>query len=193
MAKKSAKKNTRKALLEKTTTLLAKTPGLSMKEIAEGVGVGRATLYRYFPTREELIREIALESIAQTNAAVAPLKMGELDSRTYIKKMLKAIIPLGDRFHFLSSEKAAYEDPDVTAQYNQQLYNLAVLVDKAKREGVIALDIPTNWVISVLDALVWASWDSVYEGYTAQEDIAEYAFRTLLEGVGPKEKQVTKK
>src|SRR5688500_18269218 len=45
-------------IIAAATTLLAVNPGASMAEIAEASGLVRATLYRHFPTREDLMREM---------------------------------------------------------------------------------------------------------------------------------------
>src|SRR5260370_17950778 len=42
----------------------------SMEEIASSAGIGRATLYRYFPNREELLGAIAAASVQEPAARV---------------------------------------------------------------------------------------------------------------------------
>ena len=52
--RKAAERN-HAAILEVAHDLLASSPTASMNEIAKRAGVGAGTLYRHFPTREELI------------------------------------------------------------------------------------------------------------------------------------------
>ncbi|MEM7588506.1 MAG: TetR family transcriptional regulator, partial [Acidobacteriota bacterium] len=46
------RRSAREAVLDAAALLFTENPGASMAALAEAAGVGRATLYRYFPTRE---------------------------------------------------------------------------------------------------------------------------------------------
>jgi AcrR family transcriptional regulator len=52
--RKAAERN-RTTILEVAHELFAKNPATSMNEVAKRAGVGAGTLYRHFPTRDELI------------------------------------------------------------------------------------------------------------------------------------------
>lgn len=174
----------RVALLNAAAATLARNPGASLNEVAQAAGVGRATLYRYFPTREVLLRELALEAIRQTDEAIAPIRAKDLNSKETLKQVVEALIPLGDRFHFLMSELAVYGNPDVASAYERQLQTFVELVNAVKAEGGMSPDVPTAWGVATIDALIWAAWSSVEEGYIARRDAASLVFRTLFDGLG---------
>ena len=180
------KKSSKEELLDAAIAVLVDNPSASLSEVVKKAGVGRATLYRYFSTREALVKEIALLAIKQTDEAIAPIVTKQLSSQETLREMLEVIVPLGDRFHFLMSESSAYNDPEVTQAYNRQLSDLNTLVEGLKQEGVVALDISNAWTVAAIDSLIWAAWYSVQTGYVAPKEAASLVYRTLTQGLRPK-------
>ena len=84
----------RQALLNAGIDAFLINPNASLTEVAAIAGVGRATLYRHFETREQLIQELARESLALTDKATEPLKAKKLKGREAIAAMLHAVMPL---------------------------------------------------------------------------------------------------
>ena len=182
-ARSRPRRSAREAVMDAAVSVLARNPGAPMSAVATAAGVGRATLYRHFPTREALVRELALEAIELTDAAVAPAFAQGMSSRDSLLAMLTAIVPLGDRFHFLAREWV--EDEDVAAGYRRQARELEAFVEQAKGDGLFAPEVPTAWVVAAIDALIWAAWEAVKEGTVAPRDAASLAFKTLTRGLGP--------
>lgn len=178
-----AKKSSREALLDAATFLLAKNPGTSLSEIAQVAGVGRATLHRHFPTRDELVREIALESLRETNAASAHIRIQKANPKATLKEMLDAVIPHGDRYHFLNKEGGRAPDEEVTEGYRAQLKWLERLVKALKAKGDIDPEVPTAWAVSFIDVSVWVAWTAIHDGTIARNDAPKLAFRTLMKGL----------
>ncbi|NER37861.1 MAG: TetR/AcrR family transcriptional regulator [Oscillatoria sp. SIO1A7] len=178
----STKNTSKQALIESAVATLAQNPGASLSEIAARAGVGRATLYRYFPSRDVLVRELALEAIEAIDRVTAGISQN-LSSQDALLALLEGVVPLGDRFHFLVSESSAYNDPDVAAAYDRQMQELDDFVTILKQDGAIALDVPNAWVTAAIDALIWAAWSSVQMGDIARKDAALLVYRTLLKGL----------
>jgi len=178
-----AKKSSRKALLDAATYLLANNPGTSLSEIAQTAGVGRATLHRHFPSRDDLVREIALASLRETNAASANIRIQKANPKATLKEMLEAVIPVGDRYHFLNKEGGRAPDKEVSEGYDAQLKWLERLVKALKANGDIDAGIPSPWAVSVIDMSIWAAWSAIHDGTVARKDAPKLAYRTLLKGL----------
>lgn len=72
--RKAAERN-HAAILEVAHDLLASSPTASMNEIAKRAGVGAGTLYRHFPTREDLILAVYRHDMQKLSDSVDELLM----------------------------------------------------------------------------------------------------------------------
>ena len=171
----------RQAILVAAIDTLARNPGASLSEIATRAGVGRASLHRHFPSRADLIAAAAQQCMSEIDAATGELLAEASTARDRLAWMLEAVVPLGNRYHFLVSETV--DDESVQARYAEGLDWLAHLADDLKAEGVIAAEVPSYWAVANIDAQIWLAWSEVAAGNLAPAHAADLAFRTLLEGL----------
>ncbi|MEM1180619.1 MAG: TetR/AcrR family transcriptional regulator [Acidobacteriota bacterium] len=178
-----ARHSSRQSLVDAAIRILASQPGASLDEIARAAGVGRATLYRHFGSRDGLVRELALASIAETDEAVSRVPR-DTSAVEQLRGVLEAVVPLGDRFHFLSQENQVMQDADIAPQVERQLEGLSSLIASVKAEGGLAPDVPDAWVVAAIDSLIYAAWSSVHGGWVARREAPKLVFRTIMRGLG---------
>ncbi len=174
----------RKALLNAGVALLIQNPMVSLSQIAVHAGVGRATLYRHFETREQLIQALAAESLEMTDEAVAPIKQTGLTGRAALEAMFPLIMPLADRYHFLLSIWSIVEqDKQVMDIYHRQLNELSILVEQGKAEGSINKSLDTNWIVGTIDSVIYTGWWMMSNKGMSAEVAAHHAVQTLFHGI----------
>lgn len=177
----------RAALLEAGLDVLLKNPGATLSEIAVTAGVGRATLYRHFETREQLLLELAIESLAETDRACAYIEEQNLKGKEAIEEIVIAVMPLGNRFHFLLSLWSEFgSNKELTKMYNRQLTQLENRIAEAKLEKSIDKAIPNEWLVSLLDNLLYTGWYCIGAGTLSAEQASKLASRSFFSGVEPK-------
>ena len=174
----------REAILDAAIDTLSRNPGASLSDVATRAGVGRASLHRHFPSRRDLIAAVTRQCMDEMDAALEAALEGACTARERLSKTLEAIVPLGDRYHFLAIE--AFDDQGLQERHEADVEWLGRLVDELKEEGVMAADVPRTWAIANIDAQVWLAWSEVATGNIAPANAADLAFRTLLEGLGPR-------
>ncbi len=182
-AEVSARPPTREAILDAALTALAANPGAALGAIAERAGVGRATLHRHFPARADLVRELALMSVREIDNAVAGLEDKAASAIELLELIVEAVIPLGDRYHFLAREAWLESDPAIEREITRQTKSLWQIIEQCKHEGAIDVAVPSAWVVGALDALIYTSWSLAAEGHIAPKQSAALVLRTLLSGV----------
>ena len=179
---KALRPSVKEAIIDAAIDTLARNPGASLSQIAARAGVGRASLHRHFSSRGDLVTAITVQCMDEVDAATDEAVAGAGTARERLSRMLEAVVPLGDRYHFLASE--AFDDASLKARHEADLEWLASLVDELKEEGAMAPDVPRGWAVANIDAQVWLAWSQIAAGKLAAADAAGLACRTLLSGLG---------
>lgn len=124
-------------------------------------------------------------SIREIDDAVAGLEATAHSAIHLLGLIVEAVVPLGDRYHFLANESWAAMDPALRTELDRQLTSLGQLVESCKSEGAIDAAIPTSWVVGALDSLIYSAWSLVASGYVSRRDAASLLMRTILKGMQP--------
>ena len=182
----SRQKRTREKVLNLAMHVLAKNPKASLNEIAEAAEVGRATLFRYFKSRKQLISELIVEADNKLETATKPILEKNLNARDTLEKFVKVLVPLGASFHFLNSNQIYAEDSGIDELYRNQLMRLRELSKRLRAENVVSSEIPLAWVAAVLDNLIYTAWETVLEGDIAPNDAPGLVLSSFLNGFSPR-------
>lgn len=159
-------------------------PGASLAEVAARAGVGRATLHRHFPSRDDLIRDLSIAALDATDAAVAGLdEISREDADRALTLTFERLIPLADQYTFLA--RISLPDPEVDRRYDAQVAGLGKLVRDLKEQGLVDPLVPDAWATSLIDMLIWTTWGVAAEGGVSAKEATALATRTFLRGIAP--------
>ncbi|MEM7081012.1 MAG: helix-turn-helix domain-containing protein, partial [Pseudomonadota bacterium] len=137
------KLSTPDAIAEAGFRVLSKNPGANVAEIAEQAGVTRATLHRYFSSRNTLIESLAGRAIQEMEEAVQLACANVTSAGEGLRLSMAALIPLGDRHGFLAHEQFDHDDA-IEAEFSRIQAETAAWIEAAKREGVFDAHVPTE-------------------------------------------------
>jgi AcrR family transcriptional regulator len=179
----SAKDARRSELLNAATELLVTRPTASLAEIADYAGIGKATLHRYFASRDDLMLALgyrALEVVAQAIEASQPGRGSAIEALT---RIIEALVPLGDKLHFLLSESVLDSDTDFNASERQSQAPLLRLIEQGQAAGELRADLSAEWILHQMNYALFAAWRAVHEGFAARRDAPRMLVTTLLDGI----------
>src|SRR5215218_4302143 len=98
------------AIVEAAAGVLADLgPQASMSDVADAAGVARATLYRYFPTREALLEALATFTLDRCADGLAAARLSHVSVNEGVSRAVRALVVVGDHFLVLAREGA--DDP----------------------------------------------------------------------------------
>ncbi len=153
-----------------------------MAQIAKAMKTSRATLYRYFPDRDTLIRELALNALRLTDEAATRI-VNAATYRDAFELLVQETLAFGDQYHFLMNEPRVLGDPEIREGVERQSRELTEMIDAAKAYGEIDRSVPTAWIAASYEALMWAAWSSVHKGSIAPLDAPALVMRSLWPGI----------
>ncbi len=160
------------AIIDSAATILAERgEAASMEEIASTAGIGRATLYRYFPNREELLRAMAAASIQELAARVKEADLEAVPFEEAIARLARGIIATGSKYIYLSGDGAkrtdAYSEVDV-----EVIEPIRALFRRAIADGFLREDFPPDVLVDLFTGLIKGALDATASGRRGIEETA---------------------
>lgn len=169
------------AIVDGALRVLADSPGASMTEIAEASGLGRATLYRHFRTRADLVHAIQRHALDAADQVIGACGLDNHPAPTALRCAVEALIGVGDRYRVLGRE--ATLDPQMLEQQQSVARPLLETIRRGQREGTLRPDLPATWVLASMGNLLVLALREISAGRLSPGDAAGYASATLLGGI----------
>lgn len=151
--------------------------GLTVKGIADAAGVGRQTIYRWWPAKSDVLLE-ALRDLAERDAAELSPDTG--DTRRDLRTLLSATFalaggPIGPALAGLLGD--AQSDPDLAERLQRSLLaprraNLRTLLARGTARGDFRPDADLDLAVDVVFGVMWyrlLSGHAPLDGQLAEE------------------------
>jgi TetR/AcrR family transcriptional regulator, mexCD-oprJ operon repressor len=175
------------AILDAALAHLERDPKASLVEIAKAAGVSRPTLYAHFPTREDLIEAAVRRALDQT---LRDLAAAEVDSDSAVEA-LGRLITAGWRGLARNLAIARLALDGLPSERLRQAHAAALepvreLIDRGRRTGEFRDDQPTEWMVTMLYALLHAAADEVARGRLDEQSAPRLVHTSALAALQPR-------
>jgi TetR/AcrR family transcriptional repressor of mexCD-oprJ operon len=182
-ARQDAQRNVAR-IVAAATRVLAEDPDATMQDIAGAAGLGRATVYRHFPTREDLLGAIAVAALDELRQALSDGRLEEAEPREALRRGVAAILEIGDRYRVLVDGHDHMPSEAKAAAMAETFAPLEAVLERARSQGVIRSAVPLTWVRATLGALIRVAMQEAAEGTLRRADAPRMIVDTLLGGLG---------
>lgn len=151
----------------------------SMADVATAAGMARATVYRYFPTREALLERVADVAVADAGARLADARLASVSPEEGLVRAVRAFFDVGDQFIVLARERI-----QIDAERRKKIIDdpLRRLFMRGQKSGVFRSDVPAEWLAGALLGLVEAA-ASTPSGPIGRDDTVDRVSSVFLEGI----------
>lgn len=123
----------------------------SMNDVAAAAGVARATVYRYFPSREALLDELAKAAVSEVDARLSSARIDQVAPEEGIARVVRALVDVGDSFVLLARDRLR-SDPE---RFERDLTQpLRQLFERGQAAGDIRSDIASERLTESLIGLI---------------------------------------
>lgn len=179
---KSFRPAIRDAVVLAAIELWTECPSASLGDIAIRAGVGRASLHRYFEGRAHLAKIVVERCMNDIETATMEGVSSAESPQERLFLMLKALIPLGDRYHFVATVKI--DDQYIQARHAAETRWIDSLIDELKRDAIIDPLLSNQWIIAVIEAQIFLAWRYfIKDAVLSVHDVATLCLRTVLRGI----------
>ena len=175
----TATERTREVILDAAARVLGRRPDAAMADVADEAGVGRATLYRHFPTRDSLLRGVADAGTTELADAFAAANLDELPVDRAIARLTSVFLRTGAKYAALISRVDEHRDPAAKWRVIQPVRDV---IARGVRDGVLRSDLSGDTLFEMFIALVErALWLTIADEITP-EAAAEAVADLFLDG-----------
>jgi TetR/AcrR family transcriptional regulator, mexCD-oprJ operon repressor len=123
----------------------------SMTEVATAAGVARATVYRYFPSREALLTRVADLAVADAGERLASARISEVAPDEGVTRAVRALADVGEPFIVLARERVR---PDRRQFDDAVARPLRQLFEGGQAAGAFRADVSASWLVEAFLALI---------------------------------------
>lgn len=171
------------AILETAAHLLADRPEASMNELAAAAGVGRATLYRYFPTREALLAALASEAHQELVTRITDASLDRAPVPEALQRLLRVLLTVGDRYVVLMRERVKPHGPTEQEEFERLiLAPIQALFQRGIDDGTFRDDLGADALTHLFGGLVLAAKQTTLPRTRGVEQTAASLASLFLDG-----------
>jgi TetR/AcrR family transcriptional repressor of mexCD-oprJ operon len=154
---------------------------VSMTEIASRSGVGRATLYRHFPTREILLQELQRVVVETVGEGLRAARLETLPGPEALDRAVRVVLAVGHEYAVVIREQVPVPR-DVADQLVRD--PIRGMLSRGQAEGLLRREPSLEWLEDMFIGLVQAGLQQIVRRGADLDATARAVVSAYLEGAG---------
>jgi AcrR family transcriptional regulator len=171
--------------------------GMTLQDVADEIGIYAASIYYYFPSREDLVREVAFMSLEKFQGVITEA-LGDLPPESSpldrVKEAIRSMVTMytSQDQYFVAYERIVGQVPQsLAAELRDRRLDIRKLwiglLKRAQESGQIGPEIDLRLLrFIILGATHWVSQWYDPNGGRSPDEIAETYINVILNGATPR-------
>jgi TetR/AcrR family transcriptional repressor of mexCD-oprJ operon len=173
---------TARAILDSVARTFAdRGSAVSMTEIASRSGVGRATLYRHFPTREALLSELQRVAVEDVGEGLRSADLDALDVPAALERAVRVVLAVGHQYAVVVREQVP-----VPRSVADELVRDPIrgVLARGQADGLLRAECTPAWLEDMFVGLIQAGVQQIVRRGADLDSTARMVVSAYLEGAG---------
>jgi AcrR family transcriptional regulator len=179
---RSRKDRTAAAILEAASRVLARQgQAATINEVAAEAGIGRATVYRYFKTREQLVSALWEAALSEVDERLEEARLEQVPFEEGIARVVRAVAGVGERYVVLLGEQSG---EGVERGREVLGGRVQALLERGQRDGALRDDVSLELIAEMFGGVVLAGLRRALEQGLGIEESSAAVVGVFLRGAG---------
>jgi AcrR family transcriptional regulator len=162
--------------------LAAKGDTASMEDVASAAGVGRATIYRYFPSRDDLLSALADVAIDDAHRRIMEADLERATVPEALARIIRAVVACGIKFSVVTSDHSHVDRIRVDSLIRDPI---RAVFQRGQDEGVMRTDVTTDILVELFGGLTKVALQIADGDELGAEEASALIASIFLDGARP--------
>jgi hypothetical protein len=161
----------------------------TMDDVASELGMSKKTIYKFFPSKEDLVIAIAKHFMNRMKSKILPALNSDKNAIEKLEDLIKILAKGSEKISQKRMEEMKKHFPEIWIEIDkfrtQMMFgNITRVIDQGKSEGLF-IDYPTNIIMNILVVSVRTivSPDFILNNNFSIVESARYAFKIIIGGI----------
>jgi AcrR family transcriptional regulator len=161
----------------------------TMDEIASELRISKKTIYKFFPSKDDLVKAIAKYFMNRLKSSILPALNSEKNAIEKLGDLINILAKVSEKISAARMEELKRHYPslwnEIDSFRTEMMFgNITKVIEQGKKEGLF-VDYPTNIIMNVLVASVRTivNPDFILNNNFSIIEAARFAFRIVIGGI----------
>jgi AcrR family transcriptional regulator len=127
----------------------------SMEDVAAAAGMGRASVYRYFPRRDDLLCALAEAALEDAHRRITEADLDRTPVPEALARVARAMVACGTKFAVLTHDRSHIDRDRIEALIGRPV---RAVFQRGQADGTLRADVTPDMLAELFGGLMQAAW-----------------------------------